>query len=557
MAKRARKVTDDQSTATSRANLITSKVNPGRLSEFHANSRVDDSGVEIHWKQMKEYSEDQQSFVGGDDGPVFGQENRGFSGGFSHDGFPSVHGFRGESGHEGDQEVPDWLHKALAGPSSAAPASVLTTSTRDIIQRVPLSAAPVDDATLIGRSSIYSHYPDTDGINPSGSLPRNQRLDDMNTSFNFFGDTAPPVDSNYPESMSPFSPFFPRLSAIAQPFTTPGPHVKIHLHSRQSNTGNHSRFLPLAQPEYHASGYNAPQMEFQAAHTRPWEPQTPVKPFSKPFIQASANLRLEDRYAGTRKTDFVVRPHTNLHAITEEQEIEVSSAAHHMMPERYSCSTPAIEENYYVKDTNSSAYTVQDGYPSSEAFLPTDIADEESESIHPGSSRYYDEPDTKGTFERYNSDRDPGSPAMIMEPRHGYHSETSFDSFGCYMSEQHVCDSFGPLWTTLSSSQTISAVSACERTNSAPPQRHTTQNSSESITPGEEGILAGQQEIKGPCSNMALDVEALEAAAAANMRKDEGFMQSFHVPDNVTPVMNVKTDEPKVVSSSPVSQFAL
>jgi hypothetical protein len=269
-------------------------------------------------------------------------------------------------------------------------------------------------------------------------------------------------------------------------------------------------------------------------------------------------LRLEDRYAGTRKTDFVVRPHTNLHAITEEQEIEVSSAAHHMMPQRYSSSTSAIEENYYAKDTTSSAYTVQDGYPSSEAFLPTDIADEGSEFIHPGSSRYYcDEPGTKGTFEGYNSDRDPGSPAMIMEPRHGYHSETSFDSFSCYMSEQHVCDSSGPLWTTLSSSQTISAVSECERPNNAPPQRHTTQNSSDSIAPGYEGILAGQQEIKGPCSNMALDVEALEAAAAANMRNDEGFMQSFHVPDNGTLVMNVKTDEPKVVSSSPVSQFAL
>ncbi|KAJ9107328.1 hypothetical protein QFC21_000778 [Naganishia friedmannii] len=529
---------------------VTSTASLALQSEPYANFGVNDSGVGIHWNDFPDVGVDERSFGRAGGEYRHGGDQRGPSGGLNRNDLADS---REESARENDKEVPQRLRKALAGPSSAS-----TTSGRDIAYQVHLSVAPDDGKREIGdqTSSVFHQYPVTDSADFRHDLfIRDERFDRIDNSSHF-GEAIPQAEGDYSEPMTvrTFSPPFSGLSFVARPFATPGPHVDQHLYSTKTDIGNHSDFLPVApETEHQEFGYGDSQIDFRARIRSWWAPDTPVKPFSKPFIQANTDLSLEDRYAGTRKTDFIVRPRTDLPAIAEEQEEADATFVAYTMRDQYSSNAPVIEENY-AGDTTLGTYAVQDGYSASGPSLSTNTASEVRERKSAGPYHGYNEAGTTEIFERYDSDDDRRSLAMIIEPTsEERYSETSLDGFSYHMPEQPVFDSSGPSWTAGYSSQTISVGLEFDRYHTVPSNGEASRGP-KSITPSDDGkvanVIAGQ-EIQGPRSNVALDVDALEAAAAdANTRRDEGAMQSFRVSDNTTSAMNAENDELKVMSST-------
>ncbi|KAJ9123378.1 hypothetical protein QFC22_001577 [Naganishia vaughanmartiniae] len=289
-------------------------------------------------------------------------------------------------------------------------------------------------------------------------------------------------------------------------------------------------------------------------------PETPVKPFSTPFFQADADLSLEDRYAETRKTEFVVGSHMNMPAIAEEEEDEeYTTPGVGIIQGIYSSNAPAVEY-YYAEDTTSGAHTVQDGYPHGGPLLRTNTTGGSDEHIGAGSYPYYHDDRTKNGFDGHDANVEhPDSIVMITEPLSGCYSEISRDGLTGQMSEQPVFDSSGPSWTAGSSSQTNPFAEEFDGYHMVPSHRETLPQPTP-VTPSDDGKVRYYvdvgQDIKGPRSNATLDVDVLEAAAAANIRREEGLTQLFHVSDNMASVMNADKAALKVVPSSAVGQHA-
>jgi hypothetical protein len=294
------------------------------------------------------------------------------------------------------------------------------------------------------------------------------------------------------------------MSSTIQPFATPGPHAARQARI-ENDKKNHDRYHPST---------------IRAASPSPFKrhrPITPIglvsiepiglaKPFSKPFIRTQEELPLIDKYSGNGKRDLYTRTITSLPTIAEE------------LGESSYSSMSAQHEAFNMPQWDGDLI---EGREEDEEREP-EFAQEGTDPLRPTSPDYF----TDQISDELSSERQlPSSTGPYLDQSFEPVSEPEFD----HHEDRHEYEAST---TRTQHWQTITDVDKHGSGYDLPSSREEGMQQVYYFSDGDDGKREcdPMYHLEGPTSTAIMDVDALEAAAAA--ASDESLTAAGELVEN-------------------------